>query len=144
MNDTQTKEHIYEANCNVAEKQKATVTEKEKIVEEAISTYRNAVIQAAIASEMLRRKKDLMFLLCYLGAFAVLALVGLIIGGPVLGIAVFIAGLFVRYYIRDSKVAEIAENIKGREDFFSMYGVYLPNQSKILSLLNSMGKSTNN
>lgn len=126
MNDTQTKEHIYTANCATVEKQQGIFNEKEKTVEEAMDTYRNAVIQAAIASEMLRRKKDQMFLLCYLGVIAVVALVGLIIGGPVLGFGAIIAGIIIRYTIHNSKSAEIEEDIKGRKGFFFMYGVDLP------------------
>ena len=137
MNDTQAKKHIYETRCAMAEKQQNTVVEKEKNAEEAMNTYRNAVIQAAIASEMLRRKKDQMVLLCYVGVIAVLALVGLIIGGPLLGITVIIAGFVIRYFIRSSKAMEIEEDIKGRTGFFYMYGVNFPHKWKGMSFLNS-------
>ena len=123
MNDTQTKEHIYAASCATAEKHQTSAIEKEKAVEEAKVNYLNAVIQAAIASEMLIRKKDQMFLLCYLGVFAVLALIGLIIGGPWMSVGVILAGFVIRCGVRNSKSTEIDEDFKGRSGFFYMYGV---------------------
>lgn len=130
MNDIQTKENIYSLSCAAVEKQQDALIVAQNKTMQMQMLYREAVVNVAIESEKLRRKKDLLVMMLILGIATVTGTV-LILINSALG-ALFIVGFIaVTVLMKNNNQENNLENYKRRKDFFMKHCTYVRGSEEI-------------
>lgn len=126
MNDTKARENAYLASCAAVERQQQVVDEAAARTENWRKSYLSAVAAAATESEKLRRKKDQMVGLAWIGIILAAAFITLIFFGGGWAIGVIVCSIGIAVLVRSNKADARNAEYNGRKEFFTKYYASLP------------------
>ena len=126
MNDTKSRENTYHASCAMVDQKQQALNAAAEKATNLKKSYLNTMVLAASESEKLRRKKDKMVRLIWLGIALVIALISLVFlgGGGFLGVALGLGCITI--LIDSGKSDKRDVDYAYRKEFFTKYFASLP------------------